>query len=42
MTDRDMWNEAARLVQQHGQDAEIEASIQADRMLDEGDLDGKR
>ena len=39
-SDLDIWRSANILVKRHGQDAPIEAAMQADAMLDKGDLDG--
>jgi hypothetical protein len=36
--DLDIW----RLIQQHGDDAVIEAAMRADELLERGDLDGQR
>ena len=36
----DIYRSAQVLVKQHGQDAPIHAAMQADAMLDKGDLDG--
>ncbi len=38
--DIDIWRSANLLVQQHGQDAPIQAAMRADAMLEAGDLDG--
>ena len=38
--DLDIYRSAQVLVKQHGQDAPIEAAMQADAMLENGDLDG--
>ena len=38
--DRDVFRSAQVLVQQHGQDAPIQAAMRADAMLEKGDLDG--
>ena len=39
-SDLDIYRSANLLVKQHGQDAPIHAAMQADAMLDTGDLDG--
>ncbi len=38
--DLDIYRSANLLVQQHSEDAPIEAAMRADAMLDKGDLDG--
>ncbi len=38
--DLDIFRSANVLVKQHGQDAPIHAAMQADAMLEKGDLDG--
>ena len=38
--DIDIWRSANVLVKQHGEDAPIQAAMQADAMLEKGDLDG--
>ena len=38
--DLDIYRSANLLVQQHGEDAPIEAAMRADAMLEAGDLDG--
>ncbi len=38
--DLDIYRSANLLVQQHGEDAPIEAAVRADAMLEAGDLDG--
>ncbi len=38
--DLDIYRSANLLVKQHGEDAPIEAAMQADAMLEVGDLDG--
>ena len=40
-TDLDIWRSASVLVKQHGDAAPIHAAMQADAMLDKGDLDGR-
>ena len=39
-SDLDIYRSANVLVKQHGQDAPIHAAMQADGMLDKGDVDG--
>ena len=39
-SDLDIYRSANLLVEQHGDDAPIEAAMQADAMLEAGDLDG--
>ncbi len=39
-SDLDIYRAANLLVQQHGEDAPIEAAMRADAMLEAGDLDG--
>ncbi len=39
-SDLDIYRSAKTLVKQHGQDAPIHAAMNADAMLDKGDLDG--
>ncbi len=39
-SDLDIWRSANLLVQQHGEDAPIEAAMKVDAMLEAGDLDG--
>ncbi len=39
-SDLDIWRCANLLVKQHGDDAPIHAAMQADGMLEAGDLDG--
>ncbi len=39
-SDLDIYRSANVLVNQHGQDAPIEAAMRVDAMLDNGDLDG--
>ena len=41
-TDLDIYRSAKLLVEQHGQDALIEAAMKADQLLERGDLDGRR
>jgi len=41
ISDLDIWRAASLLIQQHGEDAEIEAAKRADQMLERGDLDGQ-
>ncbi len=38
--DLDIYRSANLLIKQHGQDAPIHAAMNADAMLDKGDLDG--
>ncbi len=38
--DLDIWRSAQVLVRQHGPNAPIHAAMQADAMLEKGDLDG--
>ncbi len=40
-TDLDIYRSAKLLIDQHGQDAILEAAIRADELLDAGDLDGQ-
>ncbi len=40
-TDLDIYRSAQLLIDQHGQDALIEAALKADELLDAGDLDGQ-
>ncbi len=39
-SDRDIWCSADLLVKRHGEDAPFHAAMQADPMLEAGDLDG--
>ena len=39
-SDLDIFRSANLLIKQHGQDAAIHAAMNADAMLDKGDLDG--
>ncbi len=39
--DIDVFRSAKLLIDQHGQDALIEAALKADELLDTGDLDGQ-
>ncbi len=41
-TDLDILRSAKLLIDQHGQDAILEAALRADELLDQGDLDGQR
>jgi hypothetical protein len=41
VSDQDIYRSANELVNQHGEDAPIEATMKADEMLEAGDLDGK-
>ena len=36
----DLYRSAISLIDQHGEDAGLEAAMQADAMLDKGDLEG--
>ncbi len=38
----DIYRSAKMLIDQHGEDAGLEAAMRADAMLEKGDLDGKR
>ncbi len=38
--DLDIYRTANLLIKEHGQDAQIEAAIRADELLNKGDLDG--
>ena len=38
--DKDIYRSAKLLIDRHGDDAVIEAAIQADKMLEAGDMDG--
>ncbi len=40
--DLDIYRSAKLLIDQHGQDALLEAALRADELLDQGDLDGQR
>ena len=40
ISDLDIYRSAKLLIDQHGDEAPIHAAMQADAMLDEGDLDG--
>ena len=40
-SDLDIFRSAKLLIDQHGQDALIEAALKADELLDAGDLDGQ-
>ncbi len=39
-SDLDIYRSASVLIDQHGQDAPIQAAMKADAMLEKGDLDG--
>ena len=39
-SDLDIYRTANLLIKQHGRDAQIEAAIRADELLNKGDLDG--
>lgn len=41
-SDLDIYRSAHALIQQHGDEAAIQAAYRADAMLDRGDLDGQR
>ncbi len=41
LTDLDIYRSARLLIDQHGQDALLEAALKADELLDAGDLDGQ-
>lgn len=40
VSDLDIWRTANALIQEHGEDAALEAAQRADGMLDRSDLDG--
>ena len=40
-SDLDVYRSARVLIDQHGEDAPIEAAMKADAMLDRGDMDGR-
>ena len=42
ISDLDIWRSANLLVQQHGDQADLEAAQRADDMLDRGDMNGRR
>ncbi len=42
ITDLEIWRAANQLIQRYGEDAEIEAAMRADAMLEAGDIDGQR
>ena len=42
VSDLDIYRSAKLLVKQHGKEAPIHAALNADAMLDRGDLDGQR
>ncbi len=42
VSDLDIYRSAKLLVKQHGKEAPIHAALNADAMLDKGDLDGQR
>ena len=42
VSDLDIYRSAKLLVGQHGENADLEAAMRADAMLEKGDLDGKR
>ena len=41
-SDLDIYRSAKLLLDQHGEDATLEAAMRADKLLAAGDLDGKR
>ncbi len=41
VTDLDIWRSANLLIQQHGDQADLEAAQRADAMLDKGDMGGR-
>ena len=41
-TDIDVYRSAKLLIKQHGEDAEIHASMRADKLLEAADMDGQR
>ncbi len=41
ISDPDIYRTAAILVKDHGEDAPFHAAMQADELLDQGDMDGK-
>lgn len=42
VSDLDIWRSANLYVQQHGENAALEAGMMADKMLDDGNLEGRR
>ena len=42
VTDRDIWTAANLCIKQHGPNAVLEAGQMADKMLETGDLEGRR
>ncbi len=42
VSDLDIYRSAKLLVKQHGKEAPIHAALNADAMLEKGDLDGRR
>jgi hypothetical protein len=40
IADRDVWQAALLMVRRYGDDAETQAAMRADQMLEHGDLDG--
>ncbi len=42
ITDLEIYRAANQLVQRYGEDAELEAAMRADAMLEAGDLEGQR
>ena len=41
-TDRDIYRTANALIKQHGEDARLHAAMRADKLMDAGDMDGRR
>ena len=41
-TDRDIYRSAKLLIDRHGDEAPIHAAMRADKLLDQGDLNGER
>ena len=41
-SDLDVYRSAWLMVQQHGDNAEIQAAMRADTLLDQGDMEGRR
>ena len=39
-SDRDIWTTATSLIKRHGEDAEIQAAMRHDELLDQGDIAG--
>ena len=42
VSDLDIYRSAKLLIDQHGEDASLEAAMRADKLLAAGDMDGKR